>query len=218
MDELAQSSPEHGQALFVLGGWPRPDEQGVWRSSLFENGGTGDRLRVEAAAVLYRAHPQMIVVAGGKGKLAHVAGVPPCASVMKRELLELGVPAADILEELRSANTYQQLQFIKSLFERFPIARLRILSNRYHLPRIGAFLDSDAQLHAWFASGRVQLQAGEDILLQHDRSRWHSLIAEAYASQAMADRLKQETQGVHDIHAGTYRFAHAWDPDALDRD
>ncbi len=202
----------------MLGGWPRPDEQGVWRSSLFEDGGTGDRLRVEAAAVLYQAHPQMIVVAGGKGKLAHIAGVPPCASVMKRELLELGVPAADILEELHSANTYQQLEFIKSLFDRLPIARLRILSNRYHLPRIGAFLDSDCQLRAWFSSARIQLQAAEDILLQHDRSRWHGLIAEAYASQAMRGRLEQESQGVRDIHAGTYRLVHACDPNALDRD
>lgn len=205
MVETSLSSPDHSQALFVLGGWPRPDGEGVRHSSLFENGGIGDRLRVEAAAVLYQAHPQPIIVAGGKGKLAHLAEAPACASVMKRELLESGVPAADLIEELSSANTYEQLQTIKSLFAQFSIARLRVLSNRYHLPRIGAFLGSDAQLGEWFASGRIQSQAAEEILLQHDPSRWHGLIAEAYASHAMRERMEQEEKGVRDIRAGAYR-------------
>lgn len=195
---------QRDQALLVLGGWPRRDEQGVWRTSLFENAGIGDRLRVEAAAVLCGGHPQLIVITGGKGKLAHLAEAPACASVMKRELLELGIPAADILEELSSADTYEQLQFVKRLFTQFLITRLRILSNRYHLPRIGAFTSSDAQLHAWQANGRIQSQAAEDVLLQHDPSRWHDLIAEAYASQAMRERIEREQQGVRDIHAGTY--------------
>ncbi len=195
---------QRAQALLVLGGWPRPDEQGVWRSSLFENGGIGDRLRVEAAALLYQGCRQLIVVAGGKGKLAHLAEAPACASVMKRELLELGVPADDVTEELGSANTYQQLQSIRNLFDQFPIARLRILSNRYHLPRIDAFLSSDAQLSEWFATGRLLLQAAEEILLQRHPERWHDLIADAYASHAMRERIEQEAKGVRDFRAGTY--------------
>jgi len=204
VDATSLSSPGQDQALFVLGGWPQPDSQGVWRSSLFANGGIGDRLRVEAAAVLYQANAQLIVVAGGKGKRAHLAEAPLCASVMKRELIELGVPAEHIREELRSANTHQQLQSIKALFDRLPIVRLRILSNRYHLPRINAFLSSDLQLHAWFTSGRILSEAAEEILTQHDPPRWHDLIAEAYASQAMRERLEQEEKGVRDIRAGTY--------------
>jgi hypothetical protein len=195
---------QRAQALLVLGGWPRPDEQGIWRSSLFDNGGIGDRLRVEAAAVLYKGYPQRIVVAGGKGKLAHVGEAPTCASVMKRELLELGVSSEDIQEELRSANTYQQLQSIKSLFDQFPIASLRILSNRYHLPRIDAFLGSDNQLRHWCASGCIRSQAAEEVLLQHDPARWHDLIADAYVSRAMRERMEQEEKGVRDIRAGTY--------------
>jgi hypothetical protein len=193
------------QVLLVLGGWPRPDGEGVWHSSLFENRGIGDRLRVEAAALLYHANPQPIIVTGGKGKLAHLAEAPACASVMKRELVELGVAAADIMVELNSANTYEQLQTIKSLFAQFSVASLRILSNRYHLPRIDAFLGSDTQLHDWFASGRIQLHSAEEVLLQHDPSRWHGLIAGAYASQAMRERMEQEEKGVRDIRAGAYR-------------
>jgi uncharacterized SAM-binding protein YcdF (DUF218 family) len=100
---------------------------------MFEDGSMGDRLRVEAAALLYRANPQLVVVSGGKGKLAHLPEAPTCASVLRRELLELGIPSDDILEETHAANTYQQLQSIKSLFALLPITILRIVSNRYHL-------------------------------------------------------------------------------------
>jgi hypothetical protein len=204
VEETSRNSPRHDQALFVLGGWPHPDAQGIWHSSLFENGRIGDRLRVEAAAVLYRANPQLIIVTGGNEKLAHLPEVPACASVMRRELIELGLPAADIQQELKSANTYEQLQFIKTVFNQFPIATLRILSNRYHLPRIGAFLASDPHLEDWCTHGRIQMQAAEDALLQHNRFLWQDLIAEAYDSDAMRKRMQREEKGVRDIRAGTY--------------
>jgi hypothetical protein len=191
-------------ALLVLGGWPCQDSQGVWRSSLFAGGGMGDRLRVEAAALLYRASPRLVVVSGGKGKLAHLPEVPACASVLRRELLELGIPAEDIFEETQAANTYEQLQSIKVLLAHFSISTLRILSNRYHLPRIEAFLDNDSELRAWKASGRIEPAEAEDILLQCDESRWHSLITEAYNSPAMQQRIAEEAKGVRDILAGAY--------------
>ena len=154
---------------------------------------------------MYHSHPQLIVVTGGKGKLAHVPEAVPCASVMRRELIELGVPAAGIREEIGSGNTCEQLQFIKTVFSEFPIAALRILSNRYHIARIGAFLTSDPQLRDWCISGRIELQAAEDIVLQHDPARWSSLIAEAYASQAMHERIANEERGVQAIRTGTYK-------------
>jgi len=203
--ETSRNSPDREQALFVLGGWPIADAQGIWHSSLFENGGIGDRLRVEAAAVLYRANPQRIIVTGGKGKLAHLPQATACASVMRRELIELGVPDGDILEETKAANTYEQLQFIKSTFVQFPVTTLRILSNRYHLPRIEAFVSSDAQLHHWCAHGRIQMQAAEDILIKQDSLLWSLPIAEAYASAAMRQREEQELRGVRAIRAGAYK-------------
>ena len=205
MEIASPSSPNHGEALFVLGGWPRPDRQGVWRSSLFDNGGIGDRLRVEAAAVLYHAAPKPVIVVGGKGKLADVAEAPPCASVMHRELVELGVPAANIRQELNSGNTFEQLQFIRTAISQFGIVGLRILSNRYHLARIDAFLKSDATLADWCARGHIQLQAAEDVLLANDPSRWSLLIAEAYASKEMQKLKEREEEGVRAIQAGTYR-------------
>lgn len=205
MAETSRNSPDHEQALFVLGGWPIADAQGFWHSSLFENGSIGDRLRVEAAAVLYRADPQRVIVTGGEGKLAHLPQATACASVMRRELIELGVPDGDILEETKAANTYEQLQFIKYAFVQFPISTLRILSNHYHLPRIDAFLTSDIELRDWCAGGQIQMQAAEDVLIQHDFSRWSLLITEAYASTAMHQREEQEFEGVRAIRAGTYK-------------
>jgi hypothetical protein len=171
---------------------------------MFEGGGMGDRLRVEAAAVLYRASPRLVVVSGSKGKLAHLPEAPACASVLRRELLELGIPSDDICEETHAGNTFEQLQAIKSLFAHFAIKNLRIVSNRYHLARIDAFLKDDAQLRAWQADGRIQLQAAEDVLVKHDSSHWSALIAEGYNSPAMQQRLAEEERGVRDIHTGTY--------------
>jgi hypothetical protein len=205
VEETSRNSPRGSQALFVLGGWPHPDAQGVWHSSLFENGRIGDRLRVEAAASLYQADPQLVIVTGGNRKLAHIPEVPACAAVMKRELIELGLAASDILEELKSGNTYEQLQFIKAVFDQFPITTLRILSNRYHLARIDAFLNDDAQLQQWCAQRRIQLEPAEEIVLMHDPSRWHRVITEAYASRAMQDRIEQELRGAQAIRAGTYK-------------
>lgn len=199
------SSPDRDAALYVLGGWPRPHRDGIWRSSLFEDGGIGDRLRVEAAAMLYRAHRQRIIVTGGKGKLAHVAGAPASASVMRCELVELGISGDDIFQELSAGSTCEQLQFIKTALTRFPVAHLRILSNRYHLARIEAFLNADAQLGDWCAARRIEAEAAEEVLLLHDPSRWHRLIAEAYSSQAMLERIEQEARGVQAIRAGTYQ-------------
>jgi hypothetical protein len=195
---------QRDMASLVLGGWPRQDSRGIWCSSMFEGGGIGDRLRVEAAVLLYRASPQLIVVSGGKGKLAHLPDAPACASVLRRELLELGIPPDDIFEETQAANTYEQLQSIKNLFADFRITSLRIVSNRYHLPRIDAFLNSDSELHAWEARRRIQSQGAEDILLQHDPSRWHYLITEAYNSPTMKQRIADEAKGVRDILAGAY--------------
>lgn len=195
-----------GDALFVLGGWPRKNGGGFWRSSLFDAGGIGDRLRVEAAALLYHGARQRIFITGGNRKLAHVPGVPCCAAVMKRELIELGVPEADVLEEIHAGNTYEQLQYIKTVISRFVIGRLRIVSNRYHLPRIEAFLTVDQELNGWRTSGRITPIAAEDVLLQREPARWEGLITEAYRSDAMLERIAQEQQGVLDIRAGTYRW------------
>lgn len=195
---------QQDRALLVLGGWPCRDSQGIWRTSMFADGAMGDRLRVEAAASLYLARPQLVVASGGKGKLAHLPDAPTGASVLRRELQQLGVSSVDIFEETQAANTYEQLQSIKKLFADFPITSLRVLSNRYHLPRIDAFLGDDAELRAWKARGRIQSQGAEDILLQRDESRWHSLIREAYNSPAMQQRIAEEANGVRAILAGVY--------------
>jgi hypothetical protein len=164
----------------------------------------GDRLRTEAAALLYHEVPQLVVASGGKGKQAHVPDAPTCASVLRRELSELGVAPADILDEAGSANTYEQLQAINSLFAQFRLKSLRIVSNRWHLPRVDAFLKDDARFRAWQADGHIQLQAAEGVLLRHDPSRWSALITEAYNSPAMQQRIADEERGIRDIRAGTY--------------
>jgi len=192
------------RVLFVLSGCPCQDSHGVWHTALFAEGGMGDRLRVEAAALLYPGTADRIVVSGGKGRLAQFPDAPSCAQVCRRELLELGIPAAHLLAEESSRNTYEQLQWIKGLLASSCIERLTVVSNRYHLQRVQALLDADPQLHLWHKERRIETLAAEDVLLKHDFGRWHSLIAEAYATPAMQARMDQEEKGIRDLAAGIY--------------
>src|SRR3989344_8965817 len=99
--------------IVVLGGG-LVEDGGKFRTTNFNEGDTfgalGDRLRVEAANVLFKRDPSSEIVAlGGKGQYNQTSNYPPVSSVIKQELIELGVPEEQILAETKSGSTYQQL-------------------------------------------------------------------------------------------------------------
>src|SRR3989344_5920157 len=94
-------------------------ENGVWRTTNFGEsdgfGGLEDRLRVVAGAELYkrsRAKGATVFALGGRGKLSHIPDMPTLASVVRQELIALGVPESAIRTEEESGTTLEQLSVI----------------------------------------------------------------------------------------------------------
>ena len=197
-----------GGVIVVLGGGLIL-ENGRWRTTSFPEPGDrhgilGDRLRVEAGCARWKRRPEFLVLAsGGTGQLADTEGAPAVALVLKREMVELGVPEDRILTETASANTRGQLIETARMARELGIGRLEIVSNRYHLPRIRALLECDPELAAAYRALRVDVVSAEEELLESDRRRWDGPIREAYASEAMRRRIEREAEGIARIRGET---------------
>ena len=197
------------EAIFIFGGGLKNDS-GRWRTTNFDEpgdnfGALGDRLRVVAASCLFQDFPNYLVIAsGGKGQLKDIAEAPTVASVLKQELIDLGVTADKIIEEDKSANTFEELQELKKIIIDNSLDKIVVISNDYHLPRVQAFIDQDNQLRQWLAENRLSLQSAEEILMNNDPAQWQTMINKAYRSPVMKQRIKQEQAGVKAIKQGKY--------------
>lgn len=92
--------------------------------------------RVMRGARLYQAcrkstHACKVLVAGG------VTTSPPLteAGVMRQELLELGIPAADILSEEESRNTFHNAKLCSQIIETSKFDKIYIVTSGFHLKR-----------------------------------------------------------------------------------
>lgn len=198
------------KAIAVLGAGMRQDETGRWSTVGFREGGdkfglTNDRFRVNAAHYLWEDDKQSVIIAsGGVGQREDTLGAPPLSQIIKRELMELGVPETSIIEESGSGNTYQQLLAIEKMVQDGSADEVSIISNNYHLERI------QAMIH--FAPGIVfllkhsMLFGAEDVLLNHNPIKWAKVIKEAEESPEMVERVRLEAQGTAQIKNRTYRF------------
>ncbi|MFA6551009.1 MAG: YdcF family protein [Patescibacteria group bacterium] len=197
------------EIVAVLGGCPIKDNN-RWRTTNFnegdEAGVLGDRLRVEAAFVWYQKYKVKILAIGGRGQLKNIPGSPAVAAVIKKELVDLGVPANFIKEEKKSGRTYSQLQALKKIIERCQLTKVTVISNRYHLPRIKAMLRQDNGLKSMLNKKKINLQSAEQILIAADKKKWKKIIDHAYLSDKMKLRIALERQGVRQIKAGTYNL------------
>jgi uncharacterized SAM-binding protein YcdF (DUF218 family) len=183
--------------LFILSGSLRRDGAGVWHTTMWGDQSEfpvcGDRLRIEAGVLFYKHNPEtQSVVLGGCGTLC-VAGAPAISSVMKRELMELGVLADVIIEESRSGTTMEQVRWIRSSVIRHPSSVI-ILSNRYHLPRIQMMM----------RNAHWKLLGAEDVALQYEPERWRNIIDAAEQSVRMKEIQASEAKGVEALKNGTY--------------
>lgn len=197
-------------AIVILGGGLVKDN-GIWRTTYLDEGtdlgALGDRLRVEAAYVLYSKNPEILLIpSGGKGMYKDIPDAPTVAEVMKRELLELGVPEKNIIKEEESSNTWQQLQKLEDLISTEGLSKVFILSNRYHMLRIQAMIEKDNALCALLGEGKIKAVSAEDVLIEHDPSIWKEQIDDAYQSKGMKQRTAMEEQGVCHIQSGTYKL------------
>lgn len=195
--------------LVILGGCIVKDERGTWKTASFREGDafgiTGDSIRVIAGSIFHQKNPLLkIIVSGGKGQLKNAADAPPVADILKRELVDFGVPAERISEERGSGTTYEQLSAAARLASEMNATSVCILSNRYHLPRIEAMIRYAPGLQAL---KNARLIAAEDVVIADNPKKWRTVIEEAYASETMQKRIEAEERGVCDIREGKYRFA-----------
>jgi hypothetical protein len=200
-----KEQPTRG-VLIVLGGSAR--KNGAWRTTLFEQeGDRGDRLRVVASAHLYRKKriKPLLIASGGRGMLPLES--PPVATILSKELGELGVPAKHIVTEARSGNTYEQLCECTPLLPE--LGEIALVSNEYHLPRVRALIEHRSELAVLkklFLNGRLSLLSAEAVLIAADERKWKKDIEQWYRSPLVAEIVRKEKEGVSQITSGSYAF------------
>jgi hypothetical protein len=193
----------------VLGGdiW---DDNGTWRSNGLDGPGdaagvTLDRFRVIAAAYLMETRESNDVLTyiaqGGTEKDTR----PSIASVLRRELIDLGVPLSAILVEEVSQSSYTQLlELQKIVIERKP-DRIKIISNEWHIPRLEAMLatlDVLSELRAL----NPEFVTAEEVLVRTHPKEWGRIIEEVRTRPDVQARIEKEKRGVTQINDGTYQF------------
>lgn len=196
--------------VFILGGGIL-EENGAWRTTTFSEegdafGALGDRLRVEAAVILYKALPEttLIVPSGSKGQLKNHPTAPTIARVIAGELQVMGVPVEAIMLDEISSNSYQQVCTLKQLAERHNWQSIKVLTNQWHLKRVQTMIDITDSLKMFFKERNITLIAAETILIEAKKDQWQAYVDEAYESDAMKAREEKEAQGVQDLLSGTY--------------
>lgn len=204
--QVSKKSP-----IVIIGGCLVRKNYVGWRTTNFDEGDNfgiiGDRLRVVAATYLHKADPdEMVIALGGRGQYEYIPDVPPIATIVKQELITLGVPKDKIVVETESGNTFQQLQALVTIIEKKGIERIRVISNKYHLPRVKALSGMIAKLGELFAGGKFDLISAEQVLLKHNPEEWQASIEAAYLSEPMKSKIEQEERGIQMIKNGTYKM------------
>jgi uncharacterized SAM-binding protein YcdF (DUF218 family) len=122
------------RAVIVLGGGAATyAESGVELSTLSD----ASALRALEGVRLYKLlKPEWMVVSGGSsGPRAE-----PESVILRRSLIQLGVPAERILEEGTSGNTYEQAVNLRDLLTEHGIGRFVLVTSLVHMPRaVGVF-------------------------------------------------------------------------------
>jgi len=172
-------------------------------SYTFESSG----VRVGVLKYRGKANPEQIIIAsGGKSQLKDIPDAPTVSEVIKKELIELGIPEERIIEEKNSGNTYQQLEELKKIVREMKLNGIKIISNDWHLPRIKAMIEMFDELKELKKLRKIELAGAEKIVLEYDRETWLEIIREAYKSEGLKKRIELEQKGIKDIKEGKYKM------------
>jgi len=192
-------------------------KNGQWASTDFSAaedflGAPGGKIRVLAVSIVHKKDPESLIIAsGGKGRDRNVLNIkhPPLSKILKRELVEAGIPSKKIIEENESDTTYQQLLNLQSIITKKKIKYLTIVSNEYHLPRIKAMIECGPKLgiaKKMLGKSEILLKSAEDIVMDYDPKSWRKNIKKIYRGKNMADLIFSEKRGVRQIKNKIYKF------------
>lgn len=198
--------------LYILGGGLRQNYDGSWRTTNFNDSpdhanALGDYLRVIATVVkyneLHKKHQNILVItSGGRGKYSGVKKIPAVSSVLKKELIEFGVPKNIIIEDNKSGSTFQELFWLgKNIKSNW--SKIILISNQYHLPRIRAMIKHKPELKKLES---ITVLAAEKILLEKEFKKWEKIIKKGYRSNDIKKILILEKKGVREIKNKTYLY------------
>lgn len=199
---------ESKEAIFVISGGFKRNEAGEWSSSDFEIsdcGPMGSNIRMLAGWYLYKENPDRIIItSGGRGECDNLLPRElTLSAILKRELLELGVPEEHIIEENQGDNTYQQLVALGYIIKQYKFKIVLIVSNAHHLPRIEAMLQYKQELSE--VKKAAKIVSADQIVIAND-SLWKAIIEEAYSREPTLSTIKKEVKGTSQIKDGTYKF------------
>ncbi len=198
--------------LVVLAGGVMQKGDGTWGSTELSEAGAacgaaGSILRVYATAELVKEDPSALVyVSGGVGYESPETSSkrPLLADILAAELAACGIIGVAVYREVESNSTYQQLQELERYCSRYSIGNIRIVTNRYHVPRVKAMLE--IAFTALGTRDTLEIVSAEGVLIQAEPARWKELIEAEYGSPYMKARIEQEERGAQEIYRGTYTF------------
>ncbi len=151
--------PLRGDVIILLGGGINgfvPDLTGTGTPSEDMNG------RLLTAVRAQRQLGVPVIVSGG----AVFAGQPAEAPVVRRFLLDLGVPAEQVIVEAQSRDTMENARYCREIINRSGFRQPLLVTSAYHMPRsLAAFRKAGVTvtpLPAQFATG-----GGEPFLWVH---------------------------------------------------
>jgi len=207
---LERGKTRRKKVIAILGGGLKKNKDGRWATTNYGDAGDkfgvlGDRLRIEAGALLYKKKriKPLIVVSGGRGK---IKGMPVISAVMKNELIGLGIPKSEIILESRSKSTYSQILLLKEMATKRKWQKISILSNSWHLPRIKVMIKCLPELRALKKKSKTDFVGAEDLLLKYDKKSWQKVIQATIVSEDYKRRIALEKKGIKDLKSGNYRF------------
>ncbi|MDO8561483.1 MAG: YdcF family protein [bacterium] len=198
-------------AIAVLSSGIKQTLKGRWVSTDLSQeddalGAPGGALRVQAVAILAGRYPRAAIVAtGGKGydiPANYPENRPLLCEILERELREAGISPDRIILERGSGTTYQQLRALSALTGEREWIHMAMVTNRWHIPRTRMILESKLPEF----KSIITIVSAEEVLIANNPHEWESVIAEAYASEWLAERILKEEQGIKDIREGTYDF------------
>ena len=202
------------QATIILSAGVKKNEKGEWVSTDLtikdaKVSAPGGKLRVIAASYLLKKNPDAVaIIPGGRGHdvVDDEPSRPDLCDILKRELVELGIPPEKIITENKSNKTFEQLQESKKILKKEKFEKIKIISNEYHLARIRAMAENDGDLKEMFDNSRLELISAENVLLHYDKKHWSEMIKNIYDSEEMKQIINNENKGVKQIKEGTYKL------------